>query len=141
MRPSVTSQYAAADQAVQSLREAGAEVVLVDIQAEATSEKQTMGWYLDGRVSAVLGTHTHVPTADLRILPGGTAFACDVGMTGARDGVIGFDREWLLRPASTGERPSIPHPADGPARLDAIFLELDRSTGRAKSVERIYREA
>ena len=141
MRPAVTSQYAAADQAVQSLREAGAEVVLVDLQAEATSEKQTMGWYLDGRVSAVLGTHTHVPTADLRILPGGTAFICDVGMTGARDGVIGFDREWLLRPASTGERPSMPHPASGPARLDAVLLELDRATGRAIHAECVYREA
>ena len=78
----------------EALREvAGADHVLVDMHAEATSEKVAMGWFLDGRVTAVVGTHTHVPTADARVLPGGTAYITDVGMTGARGGVIGVKRE------------------------------------------------
>ena len=141
MRPAVTPTAAAADQAIQALRDVGARVILIDVQAEATSEKQALGWYLAGRVSAVLGTHTHVPTADLRILPGGTAYMSDVGMTGARDGVIGFDRDWLLGAIRTGERPDAPRPAAGPMKLDAVLLAIDASTGRAVAAERIYREA
>jgi 2',3'-cyclic-nucleotide 2'-phosphodiesterase len=140
MRPAVTPTAAAADQAIQALRDAGASVILIDMQAEATSEKQGMGWYLAGRVSAVLGTHTHVPTADLRILPGGTAYVSDVGMTGGRDGVIGFDRAWLLRSMVTGERPGAPRPAERPMKLDAVLLEIDASTGQAVAAERVLRE-
>ena len=80
----------------------GAQVIIVDIHAEATREKQAMGWYLNGRVSAVLGSHTHVQTADERILPGGTAFITDAGMTGPRDGIIGMDKDAVIARFVTG---------------------------------------
>ena len=137
MRPPVSSPFTAADDGIRDLRAAGAEVILVDLQAEATSEKQGMGWYLDGRVAAVLGTHTHVPTADLRILPGGTAFVSDVGMTGGRDSIIGFDREGFLAFMMSGERHGT-HPATGRIGLDAILLEVDPALGHAVTAERVY---
>ncbi|HEU5440948.1 MAG TPA: TIGR00282 family metallophosphoesterase [Ktedonobacterales bacterium] len=141
MRPAASSQYAAADQAIQALAAAGVKVIVVDLQAEATSEKQMLGWYLEGRVSAVLGTHTHVPTADARVLPGGTAYVSDVGMTGARDGVIGFDRERLLVAARAGQKPAGPlKPAEGVQRLDAVLIVIDKASGRARAIERVVRE-
>ncbi len=132
-----SSPFEAADRAVEWLQGAGAELILLDFHAEATSEKQAMGWHLSGRVTAVVGTHTHVPTADLRILPGGTAYVTDVGMTGARDGVIGFDRDgWLdlfLR-----DRPLEAKSDGGTIRLDAVLLESEG--GRATGAQRIFRE-
>lgn len=113
------------------------EVILVDMHAEATSEKQAMGWYLDGRVSAVLGTHTHVPTADERILPKGTAFQTDVGMTGPYESVIG------MKPAKVLERfllntPRPFEPAKRDIQLRGALVEVDESTGRAASIRRIH---
>jgi len=111
-------------------------IILVDFHAEATSEKVAMGWYLDGLVSAVIGTHTHVQTADERVLPKGTAFICDVGMTGPRDGVLGMDRERIIERFLT----SLPirfEVASGPAQLNAVAVEIDEDTGRARSIERI----
>jgi metallophosphoesterase (TIGR00282 family) len=90
------SPFPAADAEVGELVRRGAEVVIVDFHAEVTSEKIAMGWHLDGRVAAVLGTHTHVPTADARVLPGGTAFICDVGMTGPRRSILGVEVEDAL---------------------------------------------
>lgn len=141
MRPKVRSQYAAADEAVRELEGAGANLIVVDLQAEATSEKQAMGWHLAGRVAAVLGTHTHIPTADLRILPGDTAYVTDVGMTGASDSIIGFSKQFLQ--FMQGDRSAgFPRPAEGPAaRLDAVLVEVDRGTGRAVAVQRILKEA
>jgi 2',3'-cyclic-nucleotide 2'-phosphodiesterase len=137
MRPTVSSPFAAADRGIGSLRSAGADAIIVDMQAEATSEKQGMGWYLAGRVTAVLGTHTHVPTADLRILPGGTAYVSDVGMSGGRDSVIGFDRERFVTFMLTGESQGT-HPATGPLGLDAILMVIDPATGLAVAAERVY---
>jgi metallophosphoesterase (TIGR00282 family) len=137
MRPTVSSPFAAADQGIASLRSAGADAIIVDMQAEATSEKQGMGWYLAGRVAAVLGTHTHVPTADLRVLPGGTAYVSDVGMSGGRDSVIGFDRDRFVAFMLSGERQGT-HPAAGPIGLDAILVHIDPATGLAVATERIY---
>jgi calcineurin-like phosphoesterase len=137
MRPTVSSPFAAADLGIGFLRSAGADAIIVDMQAEATSEKQGMGWYLAGRVAAVLGTHTHVPTADLRILPGGTAYVTDVGMSGGRDSVIGFDRERFVTFMLTGE-PQGTHPATGRLGLDAIMIVIDPATGLALAAERIY---
>ena len=91
------SPFTAADRAVTALKEQGVRAILVDFHAETTAEKVAMGWHLDGRVSAVLGTHTHVATADTRLLPKGTAFQCDAGMTGGFDSVIGVDRTAALR--------------------------------------------
>jgi 2',3'-cyclic-nucleotide 2'-phosphodiesterase len=140
MRPKSVSAFAVADRAVRELRASGASAILVDLQAEATSEKQAMGWYLAGQVTAVLGTHTHVPTADLRLLPGGTAYISDVGMTGGRDSIIGFNREAFLRRFQGDEASGTPRPAEGPARLDAVLLEVDAATGQAVAAERISRE-
>jgi metallophosphoesterase (TIGR00282 family) len=139
MRMQPTSPFAAVDAEVQALRAAGAQVILVEIHAEATSEKQAMGWYCAGRVAAVLGTHTHTPTADLRVLPGGTGYVTDVGMTGGAESIIGFSREDFLRFLAGGERPQLPSPATGDARLDAIRLEIDLASGQAVAVERVSR--
>src|SRR3954462_8208786 len=96
----VRSPFAEADALLAELRDS-ADVVLVDMHAEATSEKVAIGWYLDGRATAVVGTHTHVPTADARVLPGGTAYCTDVGMTGARGGVLGVVREQAIESLRT----------------------------------------
>lgn len=111
-------------------------VIVVDIHAEATSEKIALGWYLDGNCSAVLGTHTHVQTADERVLPGGTAYITDVGMTGPRDGVIGMDRERILERFLT-QLPVRFEVATGPAQLNAVVVDVDEENGRARSIARV----
>ena len=109
---------------------------VVDIHAEATSEKISMGWHLDGRVTAVVGTHTHVPTADERVLPQGTAYITDVGMTGPYDSVIGIKKETILEKFLT-QMPSRFEPAEDDARLCAVLIRADAETGRAHSIERL----
>jgi metallophosphoesterase (TIGR00282 family) len=121
---------------IDRVREAGASIVIVDFHAEATSEKVAMGWFLDGRVTAVIGTHTHVQTADERVLPGGTAFLTDVGMTGPHDGIIGMDRAGVLARFTTAI-PARFEPATGDPRLHAVLLIADPSTGLATGIERI----
>ncbi len=111
-------------------------VVIVDFHAEATSEKISLGWYLDGRVTAVLGTHTHVPTADNRVLPNGTAYQTDVGMTGPYDSVIGVQKEQVLQRFLTG-LPGRFEAAKGDPRFCAALIECDETSGRAKSIQRI----
>ncbi|MGH9649108.1 MAG: TIGR00282 family metallophosphoesterase [Terriglobales bacterium] len=118
------------------LKDIRAKVVLVDMHAEATSEKISMGWYLDGRVTAVVGTHTHVPTADERVLPGGTAYLTDVGMTGPYDGVIGVEKQQVLDRFLTS-MPARFEPARGDVRLCAAIIECDEKTGKAASIERL----
>ena len=114
-----------------------AKIILVDLHAEASSEKIAMGWYLDGRVTAVLGTHTHVPTADERVLPKGTAYQTDVGMTGPYDSVIGVQKEQILHRFLTN-MPIRFEPARNDARFAASIVECDASTGRASGIERIF---
>ncbi|MCA1040851.1 TIGR00282 family metallophosphoesterase [Bacillus infantis] len=111
--------------------------IFVDFHAEATSEKQAMGWYLDGKVSAVVGTHTHVQTADNRILPDGTAFITDVGMTGPYDGILGVEKEAVLKRFITNLPVRFEVPKEGRDQLSAVSVELDRKTGLAKKIERI----
>lgn len=111
-------------------------VIIVDMHAEATSEKIAMGWYLDGKVSAVLGTHTHVQTADERILPNGTAYITDAGMTGPIDSVIGVKKEIVIKKFITG-LPSRFEVADGKAKLEGVLVEVDPSTGRSSKIKRI----
>jgi metallophosphoesterase (TIGR00282 family) len=115
--------------------------IVVDMHGEATSEKIAMGWYLDGRVSAVVGTHTHVPTADQRLLPKGTAFVCDLGMCGPRDGIIGVEPEPVLRKFLTGmpARFNVLERA-GPVQFNAALVDIDERTGRARSIQRVDRE-
>jgi hypothetical protein len=111
-------------------------VILVDMHAEATSEKQAMGWYLDGRVSVVLGTHTHVATADERILPNGTAYITDVGMTGPHESVIGMDRAAMVK-RFLDALPAKFEVASGDVRLNGIVADVDEASGRARSISRI----
>ena len=118
------------------LSEITAKVIVVDIHAEATSEKAALGWYLDGRVTAVLGTHTHIPTADERILFDGTAYQTDVGMSGPYDSVIGVETELVLHRFLTG-MPGKFEPAKGNPKLCAALIECDGATGRATSIKRI----
>jgi len=130
------SPFEAADRAVAGLRDA--DLVLVDAHAEATSEKQALGFHLAGRVQAVLGTHTHVPTADAAILPGGTAYATDVGMTGCEESIIGFDREGFLR-LFLGERRRLPVAMRGPVILSGVLVEFDLDGRRATGIEPVRR--
>jgi metallophosphoesterase (TIGR00282 family) len=111
-------------------------VIVVDFHAEATSEKIAMGWHLDGKVSAVIGTHTHVQTADARILPGGTAYLTDAGMTGPHESIIGSQREPALARFLTG-LPSRFEPATGDPRLHGVLLTVDEGTGHATAIERL----
>ena len=113
-----------------------AKIIVVDVHAETTSEKQAMGFYLDGRVSAVLGTHTHVPTADERILPEGTAFQTDVGMTGPYESVIGMRHDKVLERFLT-QRPRPFEVAKRDVRLAAAVVEVDEKSGKARSIERV----
>jgi 2',3'-cyclic-nucleotide 2'-phosphodiesterase len=118
------------------LKEIATKVIVVDFHAEATSEKVAMGWHLDGRVTAVLGTHTHIPTADERILPGGTAYQTDVGMSGPYDSVIGVEKDLVLHRFLTG-MPGKFEAAKGNAKMCAALIGCDAETGRAQSIQRI----
>ena len=111
-------------------------VRIVDMHAEATSEKVAMGWHLDGRVSAVLGTHTHVQTADERILPGGTAYLTDLGMTGSYAGVIGMEKSDVIARFTSVTARRAEH-AHGQVRICAAVIEIDEATGRAQKIERL----
>ncbi|MCH8987208.1 MAG: TIGR00282 family metallophosphoesterase [Chloroflexi bacterium] len=136
---SLDCPFRTADALLKQWQEEGeSKVIIVDFHAEATSEKQALGWYLDGRVSGVLGTHTHVGTVDARILPKGTAYLTDVGMTGPLDSVIGSDKDAVLERFLT----SLPHRlpvATGPCVLNAVLVDVDEETGKALSIERVDR--
>ena len=118
------------------LKETTAKIILVEIHAEATSEKLAMGYMLDGRVSAVWGTHTHVPTADARILPKGTGYVTDLGMTGPRDSILGI-RPDLSIAKFRGDLPERYRWADGPTKLEGVLFTLDSATGKCLKAERI----
>jgi metallophosphoesterase (TIGR00282 family) len=133
--PSPRCPFQAADSAVAALRPRAA-VIVVDLHAESSEEKEALALHLDGRVSAVIGTHTHVTTADERILPGGTAYITDVGMTGPVGGVIGFDERTSVR-RSLSQMPLKLAVADGPSVLNAVHVEVDAESGRALSIERL----
>ncbi len=115
-------------------------IILVDMHAEATSEKVAMGWYLDGRVTGVIGTHTHIPTADERILPGGTAYITDVGMTGPYQSVLGRQAEKVLHHFTTGMYAHFDL-ASGDVRLCGALIEADPETGKALSIQRVTAKA
>jgi hypothetical protein len=134
MQPS-DDPFAAAAQLIASIP-AEVKVRLVDMHAEATSEKAAMGWFLDGRVSAVVGTHTHVQTADERILTNGTAFLTDIGMTGSYSGVIGMDREDVIA-RFTSALPRRAEHSTGDVRICAAVIDVDETTGRAREISRL----
>ncbi len=109
-------------------------VIVVDFHAEATSEKVAMGWFLDGKVSALIGTHTHIPTADARVLPGGTAYMTDIGMSGSYESVIGMSREQAVERFLSG-LPGRLHPETSQPRLSSVVLDIDPDSGRATGIE------
>jgi len=125
--------FRAADEILAGVR---AKIIFVDFHAEATSEKVAMGWHLDGRVTAVLGTHTHIPTADERVLPGGTAYQTDVGMSGPYDSVIGVEKDLVLARFRTG-MPGKFEAATGNPKMCAALIKCDGATGRAHHIQRI----
>jgi 2',3'-cyclic-nucleotide 2'-phosphodiesterase len=134
MRP-VDCPWTAADRVLSTIPQ-DIKVVLVDFHAEATSDMQLMGRHLDGRVSAVLGTHTHVPTADEQIFPGGTAFQCDVGMTGPHDSILGRRVDRVME-ATLTFNPTHFEVANGDVRLHGTIVDVDESTGRATGIRRL----
>ena len=138
LNPPLDNPFVRAMEEVEKLR-AEAKVIFVDIHAETTSEKIAMGRYLDGRVSAVVGTHTHVQTADEQIFPGGTAFLCDAGMCGAADSILGRTKESILRRFLTG-MPTLLPVATGDVLLCGALVDIDSSSGQAVEIRRV-REA
>ncbi|MDD2807697.1 MAG: TIGR00282 family metallophosphoesterase [Patescibacteria group bacterium] len=114
--------------------------IIVDFHAEATSEKAAFGWYVDGRVSAVLGTHTHVPTADHKVLPSGTAFVSDVGMVGATDSIIGDTKEPIIQSFVDKTTFKLDIPEVGEVSVNAVLLEIDHNSRQAKSIVRVDRK-
>jgi metallophosphoesterase (TIGR00282 family) len=133
--PPADDPFRAADQSVNSLPEE-TRVRIVDVHAEATSEKSALAWYLDGRVSAVVGTHTHVQTADERILPEGTAYLTDIGMTGSYAGVIGMDKTDVIARFTSAVGKRAEH-STGQVRICAAVIDVDETTGRAREITRL----
>jgi metallophosphoesterase (TIGR00282 family) len=132
------SPFEAMDRLLDGAAEPLPPIRIVDFHCEITSEKNAMGWFLDGRVSGVVGTHTHVPTADARVLPKGTAYVSDIGMTGPRDSIIGFSLETVL-PRFLTHLPTRFQVASGPVSFNAVVLSVQRATGRAVAIEQVQR--
>jgi metallophosphoesterase (TIGR00282 family) len=135
MPPTHDNPFSSADSLLSRLDE-DVKVRVVDMHAEATSEKVAMGWHLDGRVSAVVGTHTHVQTADERVLPRGTAYITDIGMTGSHAGCIGMEREGTVERFLNPAAPRAEH-SKGDVRIHAVVIDVDDSTGRAREISRL----
>ena len=138
MSPTVDDPFRAVDALLEELGGRAPKIKVVDWHAEATSEKIAIGWHLDGRVSAVVGSHTHVPTADARVFPKGTAHVTDTGMVGPRDSVLGMDPAIIVSRFLSG----MPHRfevAAGPVQFNSVLMDIDDTTGRARSIERVDR--
>ncbi len=132
--PTIDCPFRAAESLLREVTEQ-VRVTLVDFHAEATGEKQAFSWYFDGKVSAIVGTHTHVPTADERVLPKGTAYITDVGMTGPHDSVIGVDKA-IIQPRFISQVPAKFETARGDVRINAVELDVNEETGHARSIQR-----
>lgn len=133
--PALDCPFSIADEIIKEIGDS-ADYIILDFHAEATSEKVAMGYYLDGRTTAVLGTHTHIQTADERILPGGTAYITDIGMTGPYDSILGVDKELIIKKFLT-QRPVRFEVARGPAQLQGVIIKLDESSKKAHEITRI----
>jgi len=131
--------FRALDAVLEELGDRAPKVRILDWHAEATSEKVAMGWHLDGRFSAVVGSHTHVPTADARVLPGGTALVADTGMVGPRDAILGVKTDIILDRFRTGMPKRFEVPEGGPVVFNSVLVDVDDATGRARSIERVDR--
>jgi 2',3'-cyclic-nucleotide 2'-phosphodiesterase len=136
MREMVSCPFRAAESALTFLA-SRTRIVIVDMHAETTSEKMALAWFLDGKVSAVVGTHTHVQTADERVLPGGTAFITDLGMCGALNGMLGMKKEPIIRHMMTQMPTKFEVDDNGPFVLSGVYIDIDTTTGKALALERI----
>ncbi len=136
IRAKASNPFLAIDQFLNEDQKAGGDITIVDFHAETSSEKVAMGWYLDGRVAAVLGTHTHVPTCDGWILPGGTAYITDVGMVGARHSVLGVKKEIIINRFAAHDLSPFEWVRSGPSVFNSVLLTFDEKTGRSRSIER-----
>ncbi|MBM4763892.1 TIGR00282 family metallophosphoesterase [Bacillus sp. B15-48] len=134
--PAIDCPFKKADELIEEARQR-TPIIFVDFHAEATSEKQAMGWYLDGKATAVIGTHTHVQTADERILPKGTAYLTDAGMTGPYDGILGMERSSVLKRFLTTLPVRFEVSETGSAQLSGVLIDLDNKTGKATKIQRI----
>lgn len=134
--PPIDCPFRKLDEIVEEVRKE-TPFIFVDFHAEATSEKQAIGWYLDGRASAVVGTHTHVQTADERILPNGTAYITDVGMTGPYDGILGMDRDVIIQRFLTN-LPARFEVTKGREQCNGVVIELDNQSGKALTIQRLH---
>lgn len=134
--PATDCPFKKADELIEKAKQRTS-LIFVDFHAEATSEKQAMGWYLDGRVSVVVGTHTHTQTADERILPQGTAFITDVGMTGPYDSILGVEKETIINRFLDGLPVKFEVDTNGSNQLNGCFIKVDKNTGKATKIERI----
>lgn len=139
MRYHFSSPFLSVDEEIEKVKKEGARIILVDMHAEATSEKTAISWYLDGRVSAVVGTHTHIQTADERVTEKGTACLTDLGMTGPYDSVIGAKKELILQRflTQTNVKKEV---AQGDVRLCGALITVDNSTGKALGIERVQKK-
>lgn len=138
-RHEADNPFLVADELISAAKAAGANIILVDFHAEATSEKRALGLYLDGRVSAVFGTHTHVRTADLQILPNGTGYITDLGMTGPKNSVLGVKSEIIINRLKSNDMSRF-ELADGPCMINGCIFEIDEKTGKTVKVMPIYYE-
>ena len=138
-RQKALNAFTCAEELLSKARQDGAKFILIDFHAEATSEKRAMGFFLDGKVSAVFGTHTHIQTADEQILPGGTGYITDLGMTGVIDSILGVEKEIIINRLKSGGSEKFVQ-ARGKSMLSGCLFELDDNTGLCTSVKRIYRE-
>lgn len=134
--PPMDCPFQAIEKLLPSLKKE-ANIIIVDIHAEATSEKCAMGWFLDGKVSAVVGTHTHVMTADERMLPQGTAYISDIGMVGAQNSIIGMNKDQILKRFLTQMPEKFEPTENGPGLLNAVLIKVDPSSGKAQEIQRI----
>lgn len=138
--PALDCPFKKAEKLIEEIKKS-TNIILVDIHAEATSEKEAMGFFLDGKVSAVIGTHTHIQTADERVMPGGTAFIADAGMVGSEDSVIGMNKEQILKRFLTQMPHKFEVAKEGPAIFNAVLIKVDIATGKATSIQRIFERA
>lgn len=128
------------DQILKKYQKQKPAAIIIDFHAEATSEKTALGWYADGRVTAVFGTHSHIPTADWQLLPRGTAYVSDIGMTGAKDSVIGADKKNVLKNFLLQVKQPLAVPANGACLLNAVLLKIDAKKGLAAAIKKIHQE-
>jgi len=136
--PCVDCPFKAADTIIEKLK-SETQIIIIDFHGEATSEKNAFAWYVDGKVSAVIGTHTHIQTADERILPNGTAFITDVGMVGAHNSIIGVQKEQIIKRFLTSLPEHFEPEKKGPGVFNALLINIDDKTGKAEDIKRIYK--